>query len=92
MGLFFLGLPAGFNRLGIAEDTRIHIYEKFEDGWGYDKYNVPVWKYLDENNNTIVRGICPRNNYPWIHIFLENCVEKIECIEITNDEMNEMDY
>jgi len=93
IGSFFLGMPTGFNRKGSFKDTKISIYESLlSSTWGaYDKLNVPVWKYLDEHGNTIVRGICPRTNYPWIHIFLENCILEIDCIEITDDDLNGMD-
>lgn len=89
--IFLLGLPKGFNRLGACENTKINIFEKLEDGWGYDKFNFPVWKHLDEHGNVLVRGLNPRINYPWIHIFLENCMDKIGCIEITKEDMAEMD-
>ncbi len=91
IGRFFLGMPTGFNRIGNVEGMKIHIFRRLNDGWGYDTFNVPVWKHLDKNNITIVRGICPRLNYPWIHIFLENCIDKINCIEITEKQINEMD-
>jgi hypothetical protein len=60
-----------------------NIFEKFEDGWGYNEFNYPAWKHLNENGHTIVRGLSPRINVPFIHIFLENCREKINCFEIT---------
>ena len=91
VGKIFLGMPKGFNRLGFMDKTKIYIFEKLTDGWGYDKFNIPVWKYLNEHNNTVVRGICPRTNYAWIHIFLENCIDKIECLEITKNDIDEMD-
>ena len=90
-GTIFLGMPKGFNRLGPCEVTKLNIFKTIEDSWGYDEYNVPVWKYLDEHNHTIVRGLCPRINYPFIHIFLENCMDKIDCLEITNKDLDNMD-
>ena len=78
MGRFFLGMPKGFNRLGACENTKIFIFRSLkESDWTYDKFNIFVWKYLDEHGNTIVRGISPRINSPWIHIFLEDCILKI---------------
>lgn len=91
IGRIFLGMPKGFNRLGLCDKTKITIFENFEDGWGYNMYNVPVWKYLDKNGNTIVRGICPRVNWPWIHIFIDNHMSKINCLEITQKDIDEMD-
>ncbi len=91
IGQFFLGMPKGFNRLGACENTRINIFQSFKDGWGYSKFNVPVWKYLAKHGNTIVRGLCPRINYPFIHIFLGNVLKEIDCLEITDKDMEDMD-
>jgi hypothetical protein len=92
VGKIFLGMPKGFNRLGKAEDTKIQIYNSYEEcDWKFDKFNIPVWKHLDENGNTLVRAIMPRRNEPFIHIFLENCLDKINCLEITKDDINAMD-
>ena len=91
IGKIFLGMPKGFNRLGFAERTEISIFGEVENGWGYDFLNLPVWKHLDKNGNTLVRGICPRINMPWIHIFAGNVLEKVDCFEITEDELSGMD-
>lgn len=91
IGLIFLGLPVGFCRLGEDEKIKISIFETFEDGWGYDKFNVPVWKYLDDHGNTLIRGMCPRINQPWIHIFIGDHISKIYCLEITQKDIDEMD-
>jgi len=90
IGRIMLGMPKGFNRY--IDNLDLCIYEKFEvSNWKYDKYNVPVWKYLNKYGHTLVRGICPRTNNIFIHIFLENCIEKINCIEIKNADIEEMD-
>ena len=92
IGKIFLGLPKGFNRLGFDEALIPHIYRTFNDSlWAYDKYNVPTWKFLNSAGHTIVRGHIPRRNMTFIHIFLEDCMDKIECIEISKEEINEMD-
>lgn len=91
VGKVFLGLPKGFNTLGPMNKQPISIYKKFKDGFGYDRFNIPVWKYLNENGHTIVRGISPRINSPFIHIFLEDCMNKIDCLKITNKDIKEMD-
>lgn len=92
IGKLFLGMPKGFNRLGKDEKMHPYIFENFQKDWGeYDKFNVPVWKYLDENGNTIVRGLQPRLNIPFIHIHLSDYRDKIDCMEITIDDINEMD-
>ncbi len=91
VGKIFLGLPIGFNRLGACENTKISIFERLKDGWRYDKFKILVWKHLDKFGNVLVRGLSPRINYPFIHIFLENCMKDIDCVEITKEDMNEMD-
>lgn len=91
IGAIFLGMPKGFNRLG--ESTRLNpvIYENFESSdWKYNKFNIPVWKYL-LNGHTFVRGIMPRKNEPFIHIFLENCVDKIDCLLLSDCDIEGMD-
>lgn len=90
IGRFFLGLPKGFCRLGDGK-PKIYIFKTLKKGWGYNKFNVPVWKHLDEHGNTIVRGMCPRINDTWIHIFLGDYIKDIDCLEITQKDMDEMD-
>lgn len=96
----FLGMPTGFNRTGTAmgEDIKLKldIFESFDTVWDksgepYDKYNIPVWKHLNEKGHTLVRGLSPRNNAPFLHVILEDCMDKIECFEVTQELMNEMD-
>lgn len=96
IGKVFLGLPKGFNRLGHFDNMKPTIFKSFKDfresGWGeYDNFNRPVWKHLDKNGNTLVRGLMPRRNEPFLHIFLENCISQIHCVEISKDEIDEMD-
>ena len=92
IGAIFLGLPTGFNRLGPCKNTKVYIFESFEKGWGeYNIFNVPVWQYLDEHGNTIVRGLSPRINNPWIHIYLGDMRSRISCIEISDEELENMD-
>jgi len=91
IGSVFLGLPKGFCRLGFAKKTKISIYAEVKHGWGYDFLNVPVWKHLDKNGNTLVRGICPRINMPWIHIFMGDVLGEVDCFEITEKHLNGMD-
>ena len=91
IGCVFLGLPNGFNRLGKCEDMKINIFKSLDGGWDYNKFNVPVWKRLDEHGNTLVRGISPRINKPWIHIFLEDVMDQVDCIEITREDIDSMD-
>lgn len=84
-------MPKGFNRFDSSKEMKISIFEKFDDGWVYDFLNIPIWKHLDQHGNTIVKGICPRIMYPWIHTFLGNVLDKIDCFSITTKEQNGMD-
>lgn len=94
VGRIFLGLPAGFNRLGMAEKTKISIFRNWKDiqaAWSYDTFNVPVWKYLDERGNTLVRGLSPRINNSWIHVLLGDHRLEINCLEISKTVIENMD-
>ncbi|MEK6829855.1 MAG: hypothetical protein AABY15_07080 [Nanoarchaeota archaeon] len=96
IGRILLGMPTGFNRLGQANILDIGIYNKFSEVerkgiYGYSKFNVPVWKHLTKDGHTIVRGFSPRINRPFIDIYTENCLDKINCQEITEKDISEMD-
>lgn len=92
IGKIFLGMPKGFNRLGEYNDMKPIIWDKFKDSnWEYNQFNRPVWKYLNESGHTIVRGLMPRRNEPFLHIYLENCMDKIDCLEITQEDIDKMD-
>lgn len=93
IGKIYLGMPKGFNRLGNINDMVLMIFENYDQ---YIKfytlpYNVPCWKYLDEYGNTLIRGLMPRVNRPYICVVLGNIIEKINCIEITIKDIEEMD-
>lgn len=92
IGQIFLGMPKGFDRLGFDNAMKPNIYKSFEEcEWKFNKFNIPVWKYLNEEGHTLVRGICPRRSYPFIHIYLENCIDKIDCLELTKEDIEGMD-
>jgi hypothetical protein len=92
IGKIFLGMPKGFNRLGNHEKLKPNIYDTYESSeWKYDIFNIPVWKYLSKDGHTFVRGIMPRRNETFIHIFLENCIDKINCLEISQSDVDGMD-
>jgi len=100
IGKIFLGMPKGFNRLGVGfggdENLKLDIFEKYEDGWGegptgYTKWNIPVWKYKNKEGHTIIRGLSPRNNRPFLQVFLEDCMDKFNCLEITQEDVDAMD-
>ena len=92
IGKIFLGMPKGFNRLGTNEKLKPLIFEKYESsGYTYDMWNVPTWKYLNKDGHTLVRGMMPRLNRTFLHIFLEDCLDKVDCREITEEDLNNMD-
>lgn len=90
VGKIFLGMPKGFNRIGETE-TILSIFEKFEVHGDYDSFNIPVWKHLTKDGHTLVRGLSPRINYPFLHVFLEDCLSKVDCLEVTEELLAEMD-
>jgi hypothetical protein len=92
VGKLFLGMPKGFNRVGHFESMKINIFEKFEGcDWEYNMWNIPCWKFKNEFGHTIVRGLMPRRNEPFLHIYLEDCLDKINCLEITQKDVEGMD-
>lgn len=96
IGRIYLGMPKGFNRLGSSDDCSVEIYNtlkeaKDESSNIFGKFTVSVWKYLNENGHTFVRVFCPRINHTSIMILLENCMDQIEAIEITEEDYNNMD-
>lgn len=89
----YLGMPRPFSRLGKAE-TPINIFVSMEEKdkvWKYDIFNVPCWKYLDEHGNTLVRGLSPRINNPFLHVILGDHINEIDCYELTDSDLNGMD-
>ena len=79
-----VGLPRGFSRMGPMTEDGIIIFQDFTaftkvfPGGNYTRGNVAVWKYFYEKEGwTLVRGLSPRLNKPFLHIFLENCMDKI---------------
>ena len=92
IGSIFLGMPKGFCRLGLDSKLQINIYTTIKSSeFPYNKWNVPVWKYLNKTGHTFARGISPRINQTFLHIFLEDCRDSIDCLEITQDDINKMD-
>lgn len=94
IGRIFLGMPKGFCRMGFQNDLKINIFESFESlkkTWEYDKYNIPCWKHFNKSEHTIVRGLSPRINSPFLHVILEDCRNQINCVEITEEDLEGMD-
>ena len=94
-GKVFLGMPKGFNRLGVGfgdeKNLKIEMFESFEQADWYNEFNIPVWKHIDENGNTLVRGLSPRTNQPFLHIYLEDCMDKIDCYVVSHEMIEKMD-
>lgn len=98
VGNFFLGMPKGFNRVGpLKSEFKFmpQIYKTWDEFMetyqGYDKFNVPAWKHLNEHGHTLIRGLQPRTNQPFLHIILEDVLDKVDCIEISEEEIKAMD-
>lgn len=91
IGTVMLGIDTkGFNRVGPLKGFLPQIFEKYSE-LQYDMYNVPIWKHLNEEGHTLVRGLAPRLNQPFLHIYLEDCRDRISCVEITKDQVAAMD-
>ena len=78
--------------------------DHFKKVWGtsYNKFNVPVWVHLNKHGDTIVRGLSPRINCPFLHVFLNTKPKDIQdmlfeakmpapCIELQAEDLEEMD-
>lgn len=93
-GKIFLGMPKGFNRLGVGlggeENMKLRVFSRYEERL-FDQWNVPTWKHLNEHGHTLVRGLMPRRNEPFLFVILENCIDKINCLEITDTDIQGMD-
>ncbi|MFW9899770.1 MAG: hypothetical protein ACFFDY_00605 [Candidatus Thorarchaeota archaeon] len=100
IGRIFLGIPPLFARLGLYKEMRIWIFETWKDfvykmecvgEKDYGILNVPVWKYKNKKGRILVKGLMPRINHPFLHIFLdESCYDKINCVIITEEDLKEL--
>jgi hypothetical protein len=95
VGKIFLGMPKGFDRLGAVERMPLNIFLSYDDMVNQemivDDLNVPVWKYLDKNGNTLIRGFRPRINDPFLFVIGGDCRDKFDCLEITEEHLEKMD-
>jgi len=85
VGILFLGMPKGFNRLGEQSKLQIAIYKTQSDQeiqWKYDQFNVPVWKHQNKEGHIFIRGYIPRLNQGFIHIILKGNYKDIKAHEI----------
>ena len=74
----------------------ISIFETYEDFIKKyanikTKFCVPIWRYVNKKKHTFLRLYNPRINTPEIIIILENCSNKFNCIEITEEDVSCMD-
>ena len=95
-GKILLGMPKGFNQLGPWPEMKMSIFpnkEAFLKEWGgYNKLNLPVWKFKNEEGHVFVRGMSPRRNCPFLHVFLEDSIyEELNCQEILQEDLDNMD-
>ncbi len=82
-GTIFLGLPPLLARLGEYKRMRIYILSDWEE---FKRWMMEVGQTPE--GHTIVKGLMPRLNYPFIHIFLDKkCWDKIDCSELTDKDM-----
>lgn len=99
IGMIFLGMPKPFSRMGAAhkefiDDLKINMFKDFkhlQEICTYDKFNIPCWKYRNKKGHIFVRGLMPRINRPFLHIILEDCLDKINCLELTEKDIKGMD-
>jgi len=84
-----LGLPKGFNRVGDVKEAPVRIFNNIGD-IGYDNLNMPVWK-MKIDGVIYVRGLAPRLNDPFIHIYLNGDINEIDCYELTDEFYNSIE-
>jgi len=58
---------------------------------GKKKFTIPVWKYKSKDGHTFIRGLLPRLNMPFMYIILEDCLSKVDCLEITEADIEAME-
>ncbi len=92
IGKIFLGMPKGFCRVGFFDTMELRIFKDYD---AYNNfyplpYNVPAWKHF-YGENTLVRGLSPRVNCPFLCVILGNCLKDLNCIEISKEEIKGMD-
>ena len=90
IGRIFLGMPKGFNRLGVDDKLRIWIY-KHTDDFEYNNLNIPVWKYKNRKEHIFVRGLMPRVNTTFLQIFKSGNFNKINAYEVKDKFLKTID-
>jgi len=90
----YLGMPRGFRLYGPCTEMYLSIFETLEQQeaeFSYDAFNIPVWKYRNSLGHIFIRGLSPRINLPFLHIILKGDFALYNCLEITEDMLNQMD-
>ena len=92
VGPLFLGLPRGFNRLGDSSFRPCIFLSQNdqEEELPFYTYNIPVWKYQDKET-IFVRIYQPRLNRGWVYIILDGDINKINCLQLTKEDIEWMD-
>lgn len=92
-GLMLLGMPKGFMRCGPEEhNCKPLIFEKMADALCFDFLNIPVWKWKNEEGHVFVRGLQPRRNTTFLHVYLSaEGYDTINCHELAAEEIEKID-
>lgn len=97
VGSFYLGMPKGFCRLGPSSAKALAVWESYESfakssPHMLTKFNVPVWKHLDKEGNTLVRWFDTVSNVGKTVVILGDCRVKLPgALEISADDIEDMD-
>lgn len=89
----FCRVPEGYQIFSLSVGAYKNIEYSFHEqpDVKYNTFNVPTWKHLDKNGNTLVKGLCPRVNKVFVDVIKGNHLDEINCMEITNDMIEGMD-
>ena len=95
LGSIYLGMPKGFNRIGDTKNGAVScdlfIYETDTTQLQQKKFNIPFWKYRTPVGHTMVRFYSPRVNRAHIEVFLFDCLDLINCLELSDADISAMD-
>lgn len=84
---FALGLPIGFNRIG---ETKIYCFEKKEELWDFDKFNILLWKY-QYGNDVLLRIAQPRRGEILTAVIENSTVDDFDGLLISDEDIQAMD-
>jgi len=77
-------MPKGFRAYGSNRHFKILIFEHYND-YLLDnvELDIPIWKAKLDKDYTIVKIFQPKISNTYHVIYLENCLDSINCKEIT---------